>query len=156
LIEDKSDEQKAFESRLESLAPLTNYIDPSKKRQKSSNNGDFSEEDFYRKLVDKLDIVDALMKRYENKWRYPKVAQKLELMKKAFLELLEDQSVNQFNLQPGTPLTMDQSQRIDLVPLEDETLPKINPFGKSEVIETVRPGYMFRDIVLRKAEVMVN
>ncbi|NRB76150.1 MAG: nucleotide exchange factor GrpE [Verrucomicrobiales bacterium] len=159
LIEEKSDEQKEFETRLEAIAPLTNYMAPSDKNSRSSSNGEFSEEEFYRKLVDKLDLVDALMKRYENKWRYPKVAQQLALLKQAFLELLEDHSVNQFNLQPGTPLTMDQSQRIDLVPREDGTLPKINPFGKSEVVETVRPGYIFqtgsRDVILRKAEVVV-
>tara|TARA_R110000850_G_scaffold20056_1_gene59980 strand:- start:522 stop:3716 length:3195 start_codon:yes stop_codon:yes gene_type:complete len=154
LMEENSDEQDAFEARLEALSPNK------KNGNGSAGNGSFSEEEFYRQLVTKLDLVDDLMKRYENKWRYTKIIQQLALLKNAFLELLEDHSVSQFQLKPGTPMCLNQSNRIDLAPLKDGTLPKLKPFGKSEVIETVCPGYLFndgsRDIIIRKAKVLVN
>ncbi|MEM9016851.1 MAG: hypothetical protein AAGC68_07535, partial [Verrucomicrobiota bacterium] len=125
----------------------------------------FSEEDFYRKLIAKLDLIDDLSKKYDNRWRFPKVADQLSLLKSSFLDFLHDHSVTEFQLEPGTVLSVEERKRIKLVPPTEangtsKRLPSSNGSnGSSKVIETVRPGYLLQSgnasIVIRKAEVIV-
>lgn len=177
----------AAERRIQSLKKLEKEIEQAveRKRQKSilSRNGVFSngsvleeptpnqngmirDEEFCRKLIGKLDLLDDLTKRYENKWRYPKVAEQLTLLKKSFLDLLNDHSVRAFDLEPGTVLSVNERRRIRLVPLPNKAT-RIKSSGQngskqnysSRVIETVRSGYIYqhgsKDIVIRKADVIV-
>lgn len=157
LTEEKSEELIAFEARLEALYP-SEGDKPSDKA--SAGNGSFPQEEFYRQLLEKLDLVDSFAKLYENKWRYKKVVQQFAQLKDAFLELLEDYSVSQFRLEPGTSLGMKQKNRFDLAPKADGTLPTIDPFGNTQVAETLSPGFTYhdgsREVILRKAEVAVK
>lgn len=179
-----SDTIRSAEGRIESLKKLEGQMEQVVERKRQENilsrsgvfsenseaivlNGDFSQEEFYKKLIGKLDLLDDLTKRYDNKWRYPKVADQLTLLKKSFLDFLQDHSVNQFDLEPGTVLSVEQRKRIKLVPIRDIAgkKPVTNGSsngkngGSSKVIETIRPGYVYRDgsrdVVIRKAEVVV-
>ena len=156
--EEKSAEMLAFEARLAALYPSDNggkRVEP-----KPAENGSSAMEEFYRKLLDKLDLVDSFAKPYQNKRRHAKIAQQFAQLKEAFLELLEEFSVSQFNLEPGTALGTHQKHRFDLAPKEDGTVPKIDPFGNTQVAETLDPGFVFLDgsheVILRKAKVVVN
>ncbi len=158
LTEEKSEEMLAFEARLAALYPSDDETNA--KEKKPAENGSFPKEEFYRQFIDKLDLVDSFASLYENKWRYSKVAQQFAQLKHAFLELLEEYSVSQFDLEPGTPLGMRQKHRFDLAPNEDGTIPKIDPFGNSQVAATVCPGFLLhddsREIIIRKAKVAVR
>lgn len=134
--------------------------------------GGFSQEDFYRKLIAKLDLIDDLAKRYENKWLHPKVAEQLATLKHSFIELLEDHSVRPFDLQPGTVLSGTERRRIKAVPLQNGNGngKKTNGNGNgkriaknghaTQVVATIRPGYIYqngsKDVIIRKAEVLVS
>lgn len=173
----------AAERRIQSLRKLESEIEQAveRKRQQSilsrsdvfssdpdavPTRAEFPQEDFYRKLITKLDLLDDLTKRYDNKWRYPKVAEQLAILKRSFVEFLNDHSVKQFDLEPGTPLSVAERKRIKLVPLKHgaSKTPDTNGNGStphnSHVVETLRPGYVYqngsRDVIIRKAEVVVS
>ncbi|MDF1859187.1 MAG: hypothetical protein P1U87_03165, partial [Verrucomicrobiales bacterium] len=163
LREEKSEEQQAFEARLEALYPSGDNGSSGKdsREKKPVRRGSFSEEEFLRQLIAKLDLIDSYTKHYENKLLHSKIAQQFAQLKHAFVELLEDHAVSQFDLEPETSLSINQKNRIDPAPREDGSLPMINYyFGNSYVIETVCPGYIFRDgsreVVIRKAKVVVS
>ncbi|MCB1204461.1 MAG: FHA domain-containing protein [Verrucomicrobiae bacterium] len=126
----------------------------------TSVSSEFSQEEFYRKLIAKLDLIDDLAKRYDNKWLYPKVSEQLGILKRSFLELLEDHSVQPFNLEPGTVISITERRRIKLVPLQNGAPKQVNGSQSSLVVETVRPGYVYKngaqDVIIRKAEVVVS
>jgi len=128
-----------------------------------ASDAEFSQEEFYRKLIAKLDLLDDLTKRYDNKWRYPKVAEQLGILKRSFVDFLQDHSVRQFDLEPGTVLSIAERKRIKLVPLQNGApkKPAANGHASStQVVETLRPGYVYRngskDVIIRKAEVVVS
>ncbi|MEM6277861.1 MAG: FHA domain-containing protein [Verrucomicrobiota bacterium] len=156
LTETQEEELRAFEERMASLRPGQRWDQNSD----VAETGGFGEVEFYRQLVGKLDLVDELIKLHERKRRFAKIVEQLILLKDSFLELLENQSVDLLDLAPGTPLCMNQTVRLELVPLADGSEPKIDPFGNTEVVETVCPGYIFhdgsRDLVIRKARVKVG
>ncbi|MEM9017834.1 MAG: FHA domain-containing protein, partial [Verrucomicrobiota bacterium] len=152
LIKEKSDELLAFGARLASLQPNENNgVD---------GRGSFDEVGFFQQLLEKLDLIDEIVELYGKKRRYAKIVEQVSLLKESFLELLDNQSVERFLPEPGTALCMDQSNRLELVPNKDGSEPKIDPFGNTQVTETVSPGYIFhngsRDLVIRKATVAVG
>ena len=111
-------------------------------------------------------MIDDLSKRYDNRWRYPKVAEQLGLLKGSFLDFLHDHSVREFHLEPGTVLSVEERKRIKLVPPTEQNgvrLPATNGNGRngnsSCVVQTIRPGYVYKnggsDVIIRKAEVVV-
>ena len=185
-LESKAHEGKLFdtiiaaERRIQSLRKLQTEMEQAverKRQQQVLSRGDvfseplealaatteFSQEEFYRKLVAKLDLIDDLTKRYDNKWRYPKVAEQLGILKRGFVDFLQDHSVRQFDLEPGTVLSITERKRIKLVPLQNGAVkkPATNGNGSStQVVETLRPGYVYRDgtkdVIIRKAEVVVS
>jgi chromosome segregation ATPase len=185
-LESKAHEGKLFdtiiaaERRIQSLRKLQTEMEQAverKRQQQVLSRGDvfseplgalaatteFSQEEFYRKLVAKLDLLDDLTKRYDNKWRYPKVAEQLGILKRGFVDFLQDHSVRQFDLEPGTVLSITERKRIKLVPLQNGAVkkPATNGNGSStQVVETLRPGYVYRDgtkdVIIRKAEVVVS
>jgi len=169
----------AAERRIQSLRKLESEMEHAVERRRQqhqlsrgevfSEPGDpaiasteFSHEDFYRKLIGKLDLIDDLAKRYDNKWLYPKVSEQLGILKRGFVEFLQDHSVQPFNLEPGTVVSISERKRIKLVPLANGAPKKANGHGSqsSLVVETVRPGYVYRngskDVIIRKAEVVVS
>ncbi len=173
----------AAERRIQSLKKLESEMEQAVERKRQQSllsrsdvfssgfdalpaKGQFPQEDFYRKLISKLDLLDDLTKRYDNKWRYPKVAEQLAILKRSFVEFLNDHSVKQFDLEPGTPLSVAERKRIKLVPLKNgaSKTPETNGNGStphnSHVVETLRPGYVYqdgsKDVIIRKAEVVVS
>lgn len=175
-----SDTIVAAERRIQSLRKLEAEMEQAverKRQQQVLSRGDvfseplealaatteFSQEEFYRKLVAKLDLLDDLTKRYDNKWRYPKVAEQLGILKRSFVDFLQDHSVRQFDLEPGTVLSVAERKRIKLVPLQNGAAKKPGSNGNgssTQVVETLRPGYVYRDgakdVIIRKAEVVVS
>lgn len=173
----------AAERRIQSLRKLESEMEHAVERKRQQNilsrgevfseelatlamNGEFSHEDFYRKLVTKLDLIDDLTKRYDNKWRYPKVSEQLSLLKRSFVDFLHDHSVKQFDLEPGTVLSVAERKRIKLVPLQNGATKKNQTNGNGTgaqnalVVETLRPGYVYQNgstnVIIRKAEVVVS
>jgi chromosome segregation ATPase len=186
-IDSKEQEEKhgnaiaAAERRIQSLRKLESEMEHAVERRRqqhqlsrgevfsepgdialSAVSSDFSQEDFYRKLIGKLDLIDDLAKRYDNKWLYPKVSEQLGILKRSFVEFLQDHSVQPFDLEPGTVVSISERKRIKLVPLANGAPKKANGHGaqSSLVVETVRPGYVYRngskDVIIRKAEVVVS
>lgn len=166
------------ERRIQSLRKLETEIENAverKRQQQLLSRGDvFSDfpeisktaaenvpdEEFFRKLIAKLDLIDDLAKRYDNKWLYPRVAEQLGVLKRSFVDFLQDHSVRQFDLQPGTVLSLAERKRIKLVP-NGARKPENGSNGQpSCVVETLRPGYVFqngsKDVIIRKAEVVVS
>ncbi len=169
------------ERRIQALRKLENEIGNAverKRQQQLLSRGDvFSDaiagpkggdeqgpdEEFFRKLIAKLDLIDDLAKRYDNKWLYPRVAEQLGVLKRSFVDFLQDHSVRQFDLQPGTVLSLAERKRIKLVPLPNGSVRKPENGSAdhpSYVVETLRPGYVFqngdKDVIIRKAEVVVS
>ena len=149
--------QKGILSRSEIFSEATSEL--------ISGDSEFSKEEFYKKLISRLDLIDDLSKRYDNKWRYPKVSDQLALLKGSFVDFLHDHSVREFQLDPGTTLSVEERKRIKLVPPKDANgsrAPQRNSENGSgsQVVETVRPGYVYqnggKDVILRKAEVIVG
>jgi hypothetical protein len=132
----------------------------------ANGNGSVTKEEFYRKLIAKLDLIDELSRRYSSSWRFPKVAEQLDLLKSSFLDFLYDNSVREFHLEPGTELSIEERRRIKLVPSAERGLKQKPSNGRATngkhscVVETVRPGYLYKngsnETIIRKAEVVVT
>ncbi len=163
----ESQMEQAVERKRQSGILSRSDVFSSKEAAAAAASAEFSEEDFYRKLITKLDLIDDLSKRYDNRWRYPKVSDQLSILKSSFLDFLHDHSVREFRLDPGTVLSVEERKRIKLVPPDQATNGKKNlpanaaaNGNSSRVVETVRPGYIYKngtsDIVIRKAEVIVG
>lgn len=125
-----------------------------------ADGGNVPDEEFFRKLIAKLDLIDDLAKRYDNKWLYPRVAEQLGVLKRGFVDFLQDHSVRQFDLQPGTVLSLTERKRIKLVSNGATRKENGSTDHPSCVVETIRPGYIFqkgtKDVIIRKAEVVVS
>jgi len=183
---------RAAERRIESLRKLEIQVEGALERKRRQgilsrsetfpalsalpeSEAAFSLEDLYRKLIARIDLIDDLAQRYANRWRYPRVAEQLALVKSSFLDLLQDHSVRPYHPAPGTELSYEERRRIKLVPpheIPSVRLPSREPNGtkkdqesqkgrarRSLVVETIRPGYLYhengKDVILRKAEVIV-
>lgn len=158
--------EQAVERKRQSGILSRSDVFSAKDIKETASHGDFSEEEFYRKLISKLDLIDDLSRRYDNRWRYPKVCDQLSILKNSFLDFLHDHSVREFRLDPGTVLSVEERKRIKLVPPDQANGKKGLPSApgqngnSSRVVETVRPGYIYKngsvDIIIRKAEVIVG
>lgn len=168
----------AAERRIQSLRKLETEIENAVERKRQHQllsrgdvfsdsveppkaDGGVPDEEFFRKLIARLDLIDDLAKRYDNKWLYPRVAEQLGVLKRGFVDFLQDHSVRQFDLQPGTVLSLAERKRIKLV---SNGAARKSENGAADhpscVVETIRPGYILqngnRDVIIRKAEVVVS
>ncbi|MDF1815424.1 MAG: hypothetical protein P1V20_24700, partial [Verrucomicrobiales bacterium] len=119
-----------------------------------------------RELIDRLEMLEDLLKRYQQSWFFPKVADQLNLLRDSFMTLLKNHSVDQFDLEPGTELSVDSRKKIQLISVDDLEDPKLKRLSsvkkegsRTKVIQTLRPGYIYskggQDVIIRKAEVVV-
>lgn len=118
-----------------------------------------------RELIDRLELLEDMLKRYQQSWFFPKVADQLNLLKDSFLVLLKNHSVDQFDLEPGTELSVDSRKKIQLISVDDLDDPKLKRLSqqgdgqRTRVLQTIRPGYIYskggQDVIIRKAEVVV-
>lgn len=120
-----------------------------------------------RELIDRLELLEDLLDRYQQNWFFPKVADQLNLLRDSFMALLKNHSVDQFDLEPGTELSVESRKKIQLISvddLEDSKLKRLSiqhagNGSKPKVLQTLRPGYIYskggQDVIIRKAEVIV-
>ena len=127
-----------------------------------------TEELICRELIERVELLDDMLRQYKGKWFFPKIAEQLNLLRDSFITMLKNHSVDQFDLAPGSELTVDARSRIHLITEEElsnsrrkRKFPaKVNGKRNTIVVETLRPGYVYRkgaeDVVIRKAEVVVR
>jgi molecular chaperone GrpE (heat shock protein) len=120
-----------------------------------------------RELIERMELLEDLLRRYQQNWLFPKVAEQLNLLRDSFMVLLKNHSVDRFDLEPGTELSVDSRKKIQLISVDDVEDPKLkklsiiqNGTGKrTRVLQTLRSGYIYskggRDVIIRKAEVIV-
>ena len=118
-----------------------------------------------RELIERIELLEDLLKRYQQSWFFPNVADQLNILRESFMTLLKNHSVDQFDLEPGTILSVDSRKKIQLISVEDFGDPRLKKKSarisgdRTTVIETVRPGYIYNkggeDVIIRKAEVIV-
>ncbi len=120
-----------------------------------------------RELIEKMELLEDLLKAYQQRRFFPKFAEQLNLLQESFMALLRNHSVDQFNLEPGTELSVESRKKIQLISVDDLEDPRIRKLSaqkkgrdrKTTVLETLRPGYIYRnggkDVIIRKAEVVV-
>lgn len=121
-----------------------------------------------RELIDRLELLEDLLNRYRQNWFFPKVAEQLNLLRDSFMALLKNHSVDQFDLEPGTELSVESRKKIQLISVDDVEDPKLKRLSNSakqdgsrtRVVQTLRPGYIYskggQDVIIRKAEVIVS
>ena len=126
-----------------------------------------TEELICRELIEKMELLEDLLKAYQQRRFFPKFAEQLHLLQDSFMALLRNHSVDRFDLEPGTELSVESRKKIQLISADDLGDPRIKKIsaqrkaknGRTTVLETVRPGYVYRnggkDIIIRKAEVIV-
>lgn len=120
-----------------------------------------------KELIDRLELLEDLMARYQQSWFFPKIAEQLNLLRDSFMGLLRNHSVDQFNLEPGTELSVESRKKIQLISVDDlddsrlkrKSAQKAEDAKRTTVVETLRPGYIYskggEDVIIRKAEVIV-
>ena len=126
-----------------------------------------TEELICRELIERVELLEDLLRQYESRWFFPKVAEQLNLLRDSFMVLLKDHSVDQFDLEPGTELSVKSRGRIHLISLNEvgdprlkrKSIQNLENSSRTTVLQTIRPGYVYRnagqDVIIRKAEVVV-
>ncbi len=120
-----------------------------------------------RELIERMELLEDLLRRYQQNWLFPKVAEQLNLLRDSFMVLLKNHSVDRFDLEPGTELSVDSRKKIQLISVDDVEDPKLKKLSlvqagdgkRTRVLQTLRPGYIYSkgglDVIIRKAEVIV-
>ncbi|MEO0414656.1 MAG: hypothetical protein AAF226_06860, partial [Verrucomicrobiota bacterium] len=162
--------------RIESLRKLEMDLDRSVERRqnaKMSRRGIYSksdapeqlalktEEQICRQLVSRVDLLDDLYRQFRRKPFYRHATEQLGILKNSFIDLLAEHSVDKFDLEPGTELSIDHRKQIQLIQQQkNAAVAKKSGGARSRVVETVRSGYIYRrngkDVIIRKAEVVVG
>ena len=106
------------------------------------------------RLFSKLDLIDDLIVHFAS--AAPRAAEQMELLRDAFLQLLEEYGIAPYWFEPGMAVDVAVRKRIQIV----ETVREADVVG-TRIVRSCRPGYVGREgaggslVLLRKAEVVV-
>ncbi|MEM9018787.1 MAG: hypothetical protein AAGC68_17395 [Verrucomicrobiota bacterium] len=105
-------------------------------------------------IVKRVDFLDAMITS-SAKRKEKETVKQLELLRRDFVELLEQCFVEPFEFAPGTPVSAMMRTRIQIVG------GKSREGEQTKIAETVRCGFLYthadeEEMVLRKAEVTIG
>jgi molecular chaperone GrpE len=95
-------------------------------------------------ILEALDNLDRALEHAED----GPVVEGVRLVRKQLLDLLSREGLERLDVE-GKPFDPEHSEAVMVTPVEDD-------YEKNVVLEELRPGYRFRDIVLRPAQVRVG
>jgi len=120
------------------------------------------EQEIYRALIERLEVLDLLLGTYRNSQRLKEILQELSPFRNHLASILEDGGVRPFSLELGTILSPRHRREVQVLSRKGwGTRPYYKtPFQPGEVVKVVRPGYRVGDgdaaVVLRKVEVLIR
>ena len=95
-------------------------------------------------ILEALDNLDRALEHAED----GPIVEGVRLVRKQLLDLLSREGLERLDVE-GKPFDPEHSEAVMVTPVEDDS-------EKNVVLEELRPGYRFRDIVLRPAQVRVG
>ncbi len=124
-----------------------------------------TEEAICRELIEPIVLLDQLIEAHRRRRILFSFGRRLERLRESFSALLENHSVDRFDLKPGTQVSAESRKLIHPInpkALEPTRVSRRRRRGQGgiSISRTVRPGYVYRnggnDVVIRKAEVIVG
>jgi hypothetical protein len=120
------------------------------------------EQEIYRALIERLEVLDLLLEGYRNSRKLKEVAQELTAFRNRLVAILESGGVRPFELGLGTLLSPKHRREVQVLSRKGWGTRQYSetPFQPGEVIKVVRPGYRVGDgdaaVILRKVEVLIR
>lgn len=120
------------------------------------------EQEIYRALIDRLEVLDLLLEGYRNSRKLKEVAQELTAFRNRLVFILEAGGVRPFELGLGTSLSPKHRREVQVLSRKGWGTRQYSetPFQPGEVVKVVRPGYRVGDgdaaVILRKVEVLIR
>jgi pSer/pThr/pTyr-binding forkhead associated (FHA) protein len=120
------------------------------------------EQEIYRALIERLEVLDLLLEGYRNSRKLKEVAQELTAFRNRLVAILESGGVRPFELGLGTFLSPKHRREVQVLSRKGWGTRQYSetPFQPGEVVKVVRPGYRVGDgdvaVILRKVEVLIR
>jgi len=120
------------------------------------------EQEIYRALVDRLEVLDRLLEEYRGSRKLREVTKELTEFRSRLAEILAVGGVEAFQVESGTFLSLKQRKEVQVVSRKGWGTSQYSeyPFQPGEVVKVVRPGYRAGSgehaIILRKVEVLIR
>ncbi|MDH4410173.1 MAG: FHA domain-containing protein [Verrucomicrobiales bacterium] len=120
------------------------------------------EEEIYRALIERLEVLDLLLDGYRGARKLKEVAQELTAFRNRLVNILESGGVRPFELGLGTFLSPKHRREVQVLSRKGWGTRQYSetPFQPGEVVKVVRPGYRVGDgdaaVILRKVEVLIR
>lgn len=120
------------------------------------------EEEIYRALIERLEVLDLLLDGYRGARKLKEVAQELTAFRNRLVNILESGGVRPFELALGTFLSPKHRREVQVLSRKGWGTRQYSetPFQPGEVVKVVRPGYRVGDgdvaVILRKVEVLIR
>ncbi len=120
------------------------------------------EQEIYRALVDRLEVVDRLLEEYRGSRKLREVVAELTEFRGKLAEILVSGGVEPFQVEPGTFLSLKNRKEVKILSRKGWGTSQYSehPFQPGEVFKVVRPGYRAgsgeQSIIIRKVEVLIR
>lgn len=120
------------------------------------------EQEIYRALIERLEVLDLLLEGYRNSRKLKEVAQELTAFRNRLVAILESGGVRPFELGLGTFLSPKHRREVQVLSRKGWGTRQYSetPFQPGEVVKVVRPGYRVGEgdaaVILRKVEVLIR
>jgi hypothetical protein len=120
------------------------------------------EQEIYRALIERLEVLDLLLEGYRNSRKLKEVAQELTAFRNRLVAILESGGVRPYELGLGTFLSPKHRREVQVLSRKGWGTRQYSetPFQPGEVVKVVRPGYRVGDgdaaVILRKVEVLIR
>ncbi|MCB1205143.1 MAG: FHA domain-containing protein [Verrucomicrobiae bacterium] len=120
------------------------------------------EQEIYRSLIDRLEVLDQLLEGYRRSRKLREVSQELTAFRNRFVSILEGGGVRPFEVEVGTFLTPRHRKEVQVLSRKGWGTRQYSehPFQPGEVVSVVRPGFRVGEgesaVILRKVEVVIR
>lgn len=120
------------------------------------------EQEIYRALIERLEVLDQLLEGYRRSRKLHEVAQELTAFRNRFVAILEGGGVRAFEIEIGTFLTPKHRREVQVLSRKGWGTRQYSehPFQPGEVVSVIRPGFRVGEgdaaVILRKVEVVVR
>lgn len=120
------------------------------------------EQEIYRALIERLEVLDLLLEGYRGSRKLREVAQELTAFRNRLVAILESGGVRPFEIATGTFLTPKHRREVQVLSRKGWGTRQYSetPFQPGEVVKVVRPGYRVGEgdaaVILRKVEVLIR
>jgi len=120
------------------------------------------EQEMYRALVERLEVIDRLLSGYRGSRKLKQVVSELEAFRSSLVAILESGGVRPFEIPVGMMLSPKNRKEVQILSRKGWGTRHYqeDPFQPGEVIKVIRRGYYIGEgddaTVLRKAEVLIR